>query len=87
MYKQAKRSLSEISEDDTHAYKKAVKKSPRMQKEITIASNYFSRCSSSPCAQTLIKMSIDCNLVKLILMFLICMLALTLYCKRKYKRK
>ena len=87
MNHKTKRSLSELSEDAAHVYKKAAKKAPRMYKEITVASKYFSQHSSAPCVQTYMKMSIDCNLVKLLLLTLLFMLIIAMCNMKRYKRK
>lgn len=80
--------LSESAEQTKKQYKGACKCAPRMKKEITVKSSYFSgRSKKFPCAESLFKLDIDCNLLKLILVLLACMLMLSIYCSMRYKKR
>ena len=80
--------LSESAEQTKKLYKSACKCAPRMKKEITVKSSYFSgRSGKIPCAESLIKLDIDCNLLKLILVLLACILMLSLYWSMRYKKR
>lgn len=87
MYKDVKNSLTELSEDAMHTYKKAKKHAPRMKKEITVSSKYFSDSSSHACAESLIRLNVDCNLLKLALLLLAGMLILSIYCRIRFKKR
>ena len=91
MYTQANQMLCDLSEtaqSSKKLYKRASKHAPRMKKEITVRSSYFS-CghNKAPCAETLIKLDIDCNLLKLMILLLAGMLVLSLYCSIKHKKR
>ncbi len=91
MYSQAKQAVSDLSEaaeDTRKMYKKAIKRAPRMRKEITVRSTYFS-CTSNrhPCAESLFKLDIDCNLLKFILFIFIGMCVLSLVCMRSRRKR
>lgn len=91
MYTEAKEMLTDLSETADHSkklYKKATKRAPRMKKEITVKSTYFSgKHSKYPCAESLFKLDIDCNLLKLMIVLLAGMLVLSIYCSMKYKKR
>ena len=91
MYTEAKEMLTDLSETADHSrklYKKATKRAPRMRKEITVKSSYFSgKHSKYPCVESLFKVDIDCNLLKLIVALLVGMLILSLCCSMRYKKR
>ncbi len=79
--------LSEAAADTKKMYKKAARLSPRMKKQITVSSQYYTKLSGrSPCAQALFKLDIDCNLLKLMLIVLILMCMLCVIFRTKLKR-
>lgn len=87
--------LNEIGEDMTRAaeqtqkmYKKASRLSPRMKKEITVKTQYYShKCGRHPCAESLLKLDINCNLLKLLLLLIAVMLVCSLFCMKRKKKK
>ena len=78
--------LSEAANESKKLYKKAAKCSPTMRKEISIRSSYFSSHSDKhPCAESLFKLDINCNLVRFILTILVCMILVSIYSVAKRK--
>ncbi len=80
--------LTEISEDMSEAaqstkklYKKASRRSPSMKKEITVKTQYFSRkCDRHPCAESLFRFDIDCNIMKLVIYVFVFMIVCSFFC-------
>ncbi len=82
--------MSDVAKSTQKMYKKAKRRAPSMKKEITVKTQYFSRkCDRHPCAESLFKFDIDCNLLKLALYIFVLMCACSLFCMmfKKKKRK
>ena len=91
MFSKAKDTLSDISdltEGAADLYKSADRHSPRMKKEITVRSKYYSSHSDThPVARTLMQLEIDCSLLKLTLVAVGCVLLVWGICSMKAKRR
>ena len=78
--------LSDMTDGASKIMKKAEKCSPRMKKEIRMTSHYYGGgMSGSPCAKTDFDMHIDCNMVKLAMIIMACILTITVFCAVKRK--
>ncbi len=90
MYNKAKDTLADISdmtEDAAKMYKKAECRSPRMKKEITVRSAYYSpKSEKTNIAQSLMQFEIDCSLLKLALIVLGVAAIMWIFCSAKRKK-
>ena len=89
MYSKAKDTLADISDMTDGAaklYKKAKCRSPRMRKEITVRSKYYSSHSEKhPIAESLMQFEVDCNLLKLALIAVGVTVLMWVYCSSRKK--
>lgn len=79
--------ISGLSENAATLTKKATRRSPRMKKEITIRSKYYSpHREKHPVAETLMQLEIDCSLLKLALIAAGCAIMIWAFCKMRKER-
>ena len=90
MNSNAKDTLADISDMAGNAsklYKKAKCRSPRMKKEITVRSTYYSPHSKKhPTAESLMQIELDCSLLKLALIVIGIAVLMWAFCSLKRKK-
>ena len=91
MYSKARQTLTDISdmaEGAASICKKAERVSPRMKKEISVRSKYYSRDSEKhPAAESLMQLEIDCSLLKLGIIIAGCAVVLWVVCSMRSKKQ
>ena len=87
--KKAKKELSALKSNACKLYQKAKDNSPRIDNTFTVSSKYFTgECATVPFAQTLFKLNLNCNLVKLavFLIILTMLILVTISLRNKIKK-
>lgn len=87
MKKEAQCILTDLSET-AELCERASSRFPRMSKEITMRSSYYSaKGKKHPCAETLLKLEIDCSLLKLGIIIGVGLIVLWTFCSLKRKHR